>query len=188
MIKAFFEDLQGILDDFKTSDNVYLLRQLKENLLNCNRVFFCSNGGSHAIAEHITTDLNKRCGINALTLSNTSLITCLANDYSYENIFIKFLEQNRVTSDDIIILISSSGRSKNVENVLAKFKDNLETKKTSNPLICCFFAFSGINEIYRDIPDYYFYINSYNYGCAEIISESLLHGIVEEIVYDREKI
>ena len=49
------------------------------------QVFIIGNGGSCAIAEHISTDLNKRCSVKALTLSNNSLQTALTNDYGQEN-------------------------------------------------------------------------------------------------------
>ncbi len=49
------------------------------------RIFIAGNGGSCAIAEHISTDLNKRCKVKAHTLSNNSLLTALTNDYGQEN-------------------------------------------------------------------------------------------------------
>ena len=48
------------------------------------RIFIIGNGGSCAIAEHISTDLNKRCKVKATTLSNNSLLTALTNDYGQE--------------------------------------------------------------------------------------------------------
>jgi len=87
-------------------------------------VFICGNGGSAANAMHIANDFiygagvkkNKGLKVEALT-SNSSVLTCLANDTGYENIF---LEQLKVKSEkgDILIALSGSGNSQNVINAI----------------------------------------------------------------------
>lgn len=79
-------------------------------------VFICGNGGSASTAEHFTTDLVKK-GIPAFCLnSNVSVITMIANDYGYDEIFKRQLE---VVADeeDLLITISCSGTSPNIEKV-----------------------------------------------------------------------
>jgi len=71
------------------------------------------NGASASIASHISTDLSKGAGIRTMNFNEANLITALSNDYGYENWMAKAIE---IYGDpgDIVILVSSSGRSKNV--------------------------------------------------------------------------
>ena len=77
------------------------------------RVVFGGNGGSAAIAAHCAIDFSKNAGIRSLNFSDASLITCLANDYGYERWLEKAFELH-TDPDDLIILISSSGKSPNI--------------------------------------------------------------------------
>jgi D-sedoheptulose 7-phosphate isomerase len=86
---------------------------LAEQIKQARFVFICGNGGSASTAEHFATDLFKR-GVKAFALSsNTALITMIANDYGYENIFVDQLARY-ATPEDLIITISCSGTSKNI--------------------------------------------------------------------------
>jgi D-sedoheptulose 7-phosphate isomerase len=84
------------------------------------QVFLCGNGGSAALASHLATDLGKGCSRNrerrfrvvSLT-DNVPWLTALANDISYDDVFIEQL-RNYANPNDIFIAISSSGNSKNV--------------------------------------------------------------------------
>ena len=76
-------------------------------------VFACGNGGSASTAEHFTNDLFSK-GVRAICLnSNVSIMTMIANDYGYEQIF---SEQLRIYSrvDDLLIVFSCSGMSENI--------------------------------------------------------------------------
>ena len=76
-------------------------------------VFVCGNGGSAATAEHLTNDLFSK-GIKAICLnSNTSIMTMIANDYGYEDVFSDQLQIYGVPGD-LLITISCSGTSKNI--------------------------------------------------------------------------
>ena len=91
--------------------------KVKEILTNCQKdngkIIICGNGGSAAIASHVSVDLTKNANIRAVNFNEADLITCFANDYGYENWVAKAIE---FYSDegDIVILISSSGSSKNM--------------------------------------------------------------------------
>ncbi len=73
------------------------------------------NGGSAAIANHFSVDLTKVSKIRCVNFNESSLITCFSNDFGYENWVKKVLEFHG-NSKDMIILISSSGESKNMIN------------------------------------------------------------------------
>ena len=110
-----------------------LAEELNQNWENGNKVFICGNGGSAGNAMHIANDfhygvgckknpisnnLETKPGIKIIALpSNPSIITCLANDIGYENIY---SHQLKVLADpnDTLIVLSGSGNSKNVINAI----------------------------------------------------------------------
>ena len=92
------------------------------------RVIIFGNGGSAADAQHIVGELvNKlyfdRPMLDALALTvNTSVLTAIANDSSYDNVFSRQIE-SLVNKDDVVVGISTSGNSRNVINGLLKAKE-----------------------------------------------------------------
>ncbi len=98
-------------------------------LRNGGKLMFCGNGGSAADAQHLVAELlvrlkpkNNRRPIPALTLAtDTSTLTACANDYNYENVFSRSFE-GLANKKDVLIVISTSGNSKNILNVLKAAK------------------------------------------------------------------
>lgn len=82
------------------------------------RIFFFGNGASASFANHMALDWSKNGGVLALSLSDSALLTALANDYSYEDAFKEFARINGLGKDDLVATISSSGNSPNVASVL----------------------------------------------------------------------
>ena len=119
LTKAFQEDL------------IKKIEILSEDLIDTweknNQVFICGNGGSAANAIHIANDLHYGLGVNAnkdgkglkveALPANSAVITCLANDTGYENIFSHQLRV-KAQKDDLLIVLSGSGNSPNIVNVL----------------------------------------------------------------------
>lgn len=108
-------------------------QELAEQIRQARFVWIAGNGGSASTAEHFATDLVKK-GIKAIALSaNTSVITMIANDYGYDQIFSKQLEV-LANFDDLLITISCSGTSPNIENArktaFIKMKMNLYSFET----------------------------------------------------------
>ena len=140
------------------------------------RVFIVGNGGSLAVSEHISTDLNKRCKVKALTLSNNSLQTALTNDYGQENALVEWMKINHFDKTDFLVAISSSGKSPNVLNAINHANDCLG-------YVLAIFGMDGESPFTDNRYEYnYIHIDSNNYGVCEITSEIILHGIVEELV------
>jgi len=83
-------------------------------------IWICGNGGSASTAEHFATDLVKK-GYPAIALTNTSVITMMANDYGYERIFSKQLSAYG-SKDDLLITISCSGTSENIRRAKQEAK------------------------------------------------------------------
>ncbi|MCK5113211.1 MAG: SIS domain-containing protein [Phycisphaerae bacterium] len=100
-----------------------------ESYRNGGGVFLFGNGGSAADAQHIAGELVGRFLINRPALkaqalsTDTSTITCIANDFSYDEIFSRQLEGNAVAGD-VAIGLSTSGNSGNVVAALQYAKSN----------------------------------------------------------------
>ncbi len=94
-----------------------------------NGIFVCGNGGSAADAQHIATEFvsrfyKDRPGLNADALSvNSSTLTAVGNDYSFERIFSRQLEA-KAKAGDMLIAISTSGTSKNILQALEYAREN----------------------------------------------------------------
>ena len=73
------------------------------------------NGGSAAMASHVSVDLTKMCNIRGINFNEADLLTCFSNDYGYENWVQKALSFY-ADKGDLLICISSSGESKNIIN------------------------------------------------------------------------
>ena len=124
-INNYLEDFSKLL---KSNDEIIeSLIQIRDILLdakkNRKKVLIFGNGGSSAIASHFTVDITKNFNLPCLNFNEAALITCFANDYGYENWVVEAVKAYTNTND-LIILISSSGTSKNIVNAAQYCKDN----------------------------------------------------------------
>ncbi len=100
---------------------------LANSLLNGGTLFWCGNGGSASDSQHLAAELigrfkkNRRALRSIALNSDTSVLSCIANDYSYEDIFSRQLEALGMPGD-VLIGISTSGNSENVIRALQKAK------------------------------------------------------------------
>lgn len=115
--------LGAYLDQYRTAvfqpEVVSQLAQLKDLLKGAQEAgkkgIFAGNGGSAAMASHCAVDFTKMAGIRCINFNEANPITCFANDYGYEHWLEKALEFY-AGPGDTAILISSSGKSKNMVN------------------------------------------------------------------------
>ncbi len=104
-----------------------LTHKIIECYKNKGKVLWCGNGGSAADAQHLAAELSGRFYYDRQPLYsealhvNTSYITAVANDYSYEEIFARLVKA-MMQPHDILIGLSTSGNSKNVINALIEAK------------------------------------------------------------------
>ena len=95
---------------------------------NGNKVLFCGNGGSAADAQHLAAEFSGRFYIDRKGLPsealhcNSSYLTAVANDYSYDLIYSRLVDGSCV-SGDILIGLSTSGNSKNIINAFVTAKE-----------------------------------------------------------------
>lgn len=92
---------------------IELSNLIKHTQARGKKVVIAGNGGSAAIASHSAVDFTKNAGVRCVNFSDASLITCLANDFGYERWLGKALELY-AEEDDLIVLISTSGKSPNM--------------------------------------------------------------------------
>jgi D-sedoheptulose 7-phosphate isomerase len=124
LYNTYVKKLETVLDNFDWEIVHQLTLSLQEAWRTKNTVFLCGNGGSAGNAIHLANDFNygidKNSGIGlsveALT-ANASVLTCLANDIGYENIFSQQL-QVKANPNDVLIVLSGSGNSPNVVKAL----------------------------------------------------------------------
>ena len=124
-IQTYKVKLLKALEDEELNRNIEnLYNEIIKAWKNRKNIYLCGNGGSAGNAAHIANDLlygagiSNKCGLNAEALSaNQSIITCLANDEGYENIFSEQLKV-KAKENDILIVLSGSGNSQNVVNAL----------------------------------------------------------------------
>ena len=145
-------------------------------------VFACGNGGSAAIANHLqcdhvkgirtTTDLTPR--VVSLS-SNVELLTAIANDLAYEQVFVYQL-QSQAQPGDVLIAISSSGRSPNITRALTWARDHdLSTVALT--------GFDGGGA--RRIADVTIHVDGSNYGIIEDQHQAVMHALAQYIRQSR---
>jgi len=151
---------------------------IENAILNFKDIFVCGNGGSAAIAEHLSCDHSKGISTNTALfprvhclVSNMSLLTALANDVGYEEIFAAQLGL-QARKDDVLIVISSSGNSPNVLRAL-DVANALQMKTIT------FTGFDGGKASYKSNINLHVPIN--NYGVVEDCHQILMHIIAQHI-------
>ena len=93
-----------------------------ETKANGGKMMFAGNGASAAISSHGAGDFTKQGGVPSITFHDPDLFTMMANDYGYENWVAKSIEALH-GPNDVAVLISSSGTSKNIVNAATRAKE-----------------------------------------------------------------
>ncbi len=138
-----------------------------------SRLFFIGNGGSSAIASHMTADYMKNGGMNTYSLYDNAVTTCMGNDYGYEHIFsrpMSFL----VREGDLVVAVSSSGSSSNILNAI-------RTAKEKRAAVITFTGFAPDN-MAKQAGDVNVYVPSSKYGMVETIHNLILQQTVDMIM------
>ena len=143
---------------------------------NGGKLIIAGNGGSAAMASHVAVDFTKAAGVRAINFNEADLITCFANDYGYENWLVKAIEAY-VEQEDLVILISSSGKSPNIINA-ANY-----CKSQSLSLI----TFSGFesNNPLRLLGDINLWADSREYNIVEMAHHIWLLSIVDYLIHGK---
>jgi len=137
------------------------------------KIIIAGNGGSAAMASHISVDLTKAACIRAINFNEADLLTCLANDYGYEHWVARALEAY-ADKGDVVVLISSSGKSPNIINGVT------QARKMGLPVITLS-GFKSDNPL-RELGDVNFWCDSEAYNVVEMTHHIWLLSIVDYII------
>ena len=151
---------------------------LIETKKNKSKVMIFGNGGSAAIASHVSVDLTKNAGIKSVNFNEADLITCFSNDFGYEKWIEKTIEFYG-DEKDILILISSSGKSQNMINACKAAK----SKKISK--IITFTGHSKDNPLSK-LGDINLWTDSKAYNFIENTHQLWLLSVCDLIIGKRE--
>lgn len=149
-----------------------ILGILKEIRESGRSLFLIGNGGSAAVASHAVTDFLNVGKLRASTVHDSSLMTCMANDYGYEAAYARILSV-LARPADVLIAISSSGRSPNIRNAVTAFRDAGGTTLTLS-------GFDSDNSL-RSLGHYNIWLDSADYGFIEIGHEFYLHNLADRL-------
>lgn len=129
-ISQYLRAQKAALDSISVQAVARLIETLRRALLEDRQIFVFGNGGSAANASHFATDLGKGASdklgrrFRVLSLNdNVSWLTALANDYAYEDVFVRQL-QNYARPGDVVLALSVSGNSPNVVKAVEWAKQN----------------------------------------------------------------
>lgn len=143
-----------------------LAKLLATTRTNGGTLYIIGNGGSAAVASHAVTDFFNVGGLRAMTLHDSSTLTCFSNDYGYEHAFSRLVDR-LITQHDVLIAISSSGQSANILNASKSAADKSASVITLS-------GFNADNPL-RSLGDFNYWLNTDDYGMAEIGHLFLLH-------------
>jgi D-sedoheptulose 7-phosphate isomerase len=135
-----------------------------------NKLIFVGNGGSAAIASHMATDYSKNGGVRSLALNDASMLTCLGNDLGYDRVFAKQIELH-ARDGDLVIAISSSGRSPNILNAV-------DAAAAAGCTIATLSGFTPDNPLRRK-GEWNFFVASDRYGFVEIGHLTICHAVLD---------
>ena len=140
---------------------------------NNSKVLLVANGGSAAIASHVQNDLVKACGIRSMVFTEQPLLTALANDNGYDSVY-QFPTNIWAEADDVMIAISSSGRS---ENILSA----VNAAKIHGMKVVTLSGFDEDNDL-RKQGDVNLYSKSSKYGIVENVHSIITHSITDSLI------
>jgi D-sedoheptulose 7-phosphate isomerase len=134
------------------------------------KVMFIGNGGSMGIATHMAVDFSKNGGMRATSFGDGAALTCLGNDFSFDEVFSRQIEWHAHESD-VLVAISSSGKSPDILK-------GVRAARAKGSKIVTFSGFGDDNPL-RNSGDVNFYIRSREYGFVEVAHQAILHGILD---------
>lgn len=150
-----------------------LIRELERVRADNKRLWWVGNGGSNALCSHLSQDALNKLKIKSMNFSDPSLITCMANDFGYPNVYARPLS-TLAESGDLLIAVSSSGNSQNI----------IECVKLANERgmrVVTVSGFSQTNTLYNSESNLSFYLPASLYGITEVGHEALLHSAIESL-------
>lgn len=182
LIKDHFIDyrkqLNQALDSIDTENLSKVFSEILQSISRRDNIFVCGNGGSAAIAEHFVADNSKLVSQNTAfkpkmysLVSNAALLTAYANDNGYEYCFSEQLKLFGHKTD-LLIAISSSGKSPNIINAI----------RQANKMGMTTISITGFDGgEAKQISLYNIHVNSHHYGKVEDCHHIIMHNLASFI-------
>lgn len=175
-VESYLTRLKGAIDALPTTELSLLGEMLYRSYRNEKQVFTLGNGGSASTASHIAADLAKntigpnmdRFRITSLN-DNTAILTALANDLGYENVFSEQL-QNLIRPGDLLLAVSASGNSPNVLKAI-------RYARSRSAEVVGILGFDGGEA--AKLADLAIIVPSFDYGVVEDLHLIINHILVE---------
>ena len=167
-----FTDSEGRVQDTERAFSAWTHATLEARARG-STVYMIGNGASASMASHFAADLAKNAHVHTQVFSDLSLITAVSNDMGYEHVFAEPLRR-RGKRGDMLVAISSSGRSPNVLAAVAVAREvemdvvTLSAFSTDNPL--------------RKEGTINVFVDAETYGSAETCHAALLHYWLDMVV------
>ncbi len=166
----YSKNILKLLEEVDTNLINQTVELIKNKIKSDNKIYLVGNGGSASISSHISVDFVKCAKVKSETFNNSNLITCFANDYGHDN-WVKEAIKAYCSKNDLIIIISSSGKSTNMVNA-AKFCNE------NNYDLITFTGFNKNNDVSK-LGKINFHINSHEYNYVEMTHHIILVSIVD---------
>ena len=138
------------------------------------KILIFGNGGSAAIASHFSVDLTKNAKIRCTNYNESNLITCFSNDFGYEH-WVEMAINYFGDKGDVLIIISSSGKSKNMINACFAAR-----KKKFSKIITL--TGHSVDNPVKKLGDINLWINSKAYNYIENIHQFWLLSLVDLVI------
>ncbi len=173
MIKDLSQKLSTAIDDAILNHEKHIesfIKMVRSKAKRNKKIIFIGNGGSASIASHMAEDFTKNGKLRSIAFNDAALLTCLANDYGYENVFKEAIKAYG-DKDDILVAISSSGKSQNILNACKSAKEKGITVVTLS-------GFDIGNPLYK-MGTLNFWVDANKYGIVEIAHLAILHTALD---------
>jgi D-sedoheptulose 7-phosphate isomerase len=182
-VEQYLEAQQSVTASLPTDDIAKLIEKFREALREDRQIFVFGNGGSAANASHFITDLGKSSSdktyrrFRCLSLNdNVSWMTAIGNDYSYDDVFKRQLE-NYARPGDIVMVLSVSGSSPNLVAAVEWCKQRG---------VYTIALVGGKKGKLASLADHLVVIDSEHYGIVEDAHMNICHIICYAFVENRE--
>ena len=176
-MKNFYQNIFKEINAILEKTNFGNLEKISKRLISTNsknkKVIIFGNGGSAAIASHVSVDLTKNARIRSVNFNEADLLTCFSNDFGYEKVYSKALEFY-ADKGDTVIIISASGKSKNL-------LEAAKICKRKKIFLCTLTGFNKSNPL-RKLGNINLWANSMGYNVVENIHQIWLLSIVDRII------
>ena len=134
------------------------------------KLMFIGNGGSASIASHFGMDYWHAGGLRSMAFNDAAQLTCMSNDYGYEQVFSKPIE-TFAEHGDVLVAISSSGSSPNILR-------GVEAARGKGCAVVTLSGFKPGNPL-RAMGDINFYVPAESFGFVELWHSAILHALLD---------